>query len=39
MTYTYEVTLTRGDIDFLREMQDFISDILDVVEDIEELDD
>jgi hypothetical protein len=31
--FVYEVELTLGDIDFLREMQDFIADILDVIED------
>jgi hypothetical protein len=37
--YVYEVELTLGDIDFLREMQDFIADILDAIEDENDPDD
>jgi hypothetical protein len=37
--YVYEVELTLGDIDFLREMRDFIADILDAIEDENDPDD
>lgn len=37
--YHYELTLTAGDIDFLRELAEFVNEILDVVEDYEDNDD
>jgi hypothetical protein len=37
--YHWNITLTAGDVDFLREVAEFVNDILDTVEDETDEDD